>query len=242
MACQLRVTSFARKSRLADWHPLYVSAHAAPHVRASRFGLELPHLAKSTALTDNVHYPGRGLNAGDWVQVIDRKHHDNGMVGVIDEIGDKDDDYAVYVWSESDLDTHVFRREQLRVVPAAVQTPAAAPAPRHSKDRSRSTSLHAGSATRRVPPQKGSDHNVGKSEGCNHHRGAGGPRPHRFHILGVWYNSSDQKLQRCITAEGRQWETKVQTDAQAQMIHTAGGDPPMTLAILDCEDKLGIKH
>jgi hypothetical protein len=32
---------------------------------------------------------GRGLNAGDWVQVIDRKHHDNGMGGVIDEIGDK---------------------------------------------------------------------------------------------------------------------------------------------------------
>jgi len=44
--CQLRVTSFASKSRLLDWHPLYVSAHAAPHVRASRYGLELPHGSK----------------------------------------------------------------------------------------------------------------------------------------------------------------------------------------------------
>ena len=46
--CQLRVTSFASKSRLLNWHPLYVSAHAAPHVRASRYGLELPMAAKDT--------------------------------------------------------------------------------------------------------------------------------------------------------------------------------------------------
>jgi len=45
-----------------------------------------------------------------------------------------------------------------------------------------------------------------------------------------WYNSSDQKLQRCVKAEGQQWESKVQSDPQAQMIHAAGGDPPMTLA------------
>jgi hypothetical protein len=57
-----------------------------------------------------------------------------------------------------------------------------------------------------------------------------------------WYNSSDQNLQRCVKAEGQQWESKVQSDPQAQMIHAAGGDPPMTLAILDCEDKLGISH
>ena len=44
--CQFRVTSFASKSRLLSWHPLYVSAHAAPHVRASRYGLELPHGSK----------------------------------------------------------------------------------------------------------------------------------------------------------------------------------------------------
>lgn len=32
-------------------------------------------------------------------------------------------------------------------------------------------------------------------------------------ICGVfWYNSPDQKLQRCITAEGQEWENKVQTD------------------------------
>jgi hypothetical protein len=57
-----------------------------------------------------------------------------------------------------------------------------------------------------------------------------------------WYNSSDQKLQRYITAEGQQWEADVQTDPRAQMIHNAGGDPPMALAVLDCEDKLGITH
>jgi hypothetical protein len=56
-----------------------------------------------------------------------------------------------------------------------------------------------------------------------------------------WYNSPDQKLQRCITADRQEWEAKVQTDPQAQMIHNAGGDPPMTLALLDCDDKLGIK-
>jgi sensor domain CHASE-containing protein len=56
-----------------------------------------------------------------------------------------------------------------------------------------------------------------------------------------WYNSTDQKLQRCITAEGQEWEHQVQTDPQAQVIHNAGGDPPMALSILDCDDKLGIK-
>jgi hypothetical protein len=37
-----------------------------------------------------------------------------------------------------------------------------------------------------------------------------------------WYNSPDQKLQRCITAEGQQWETKVQTDPQAALGDGAG--------------------
>lgn len=124
-----------------------------------------------------------------------------------------------------------------------MQTPAAAPAPRHSKDRSRSTSLHAGSATRRVTPQKGST----ITTSVNLKVAIIIAVPVVLVLIGFiawvsWYNSSDQKLQRCITAEGRQWETKVQPDPQAQMIHTAGGDPPMTLAILDCEDKLGIKH
>ena len=41
--CQLRVTSFASKSRLVDRHPLYVPASAAPHVRASHYGLRLAH-------------------------------------------------------------------------------------------------------------------------------------------------------------------------------------------------------
>src|SRR6476646_2073259 len=35
--------TFARKSRLVDRHPLYVSASAAPHVRASHYGLRLAH-------------------------------------------------------------------------------------------------------------------------------------------------------------------------------------------------------
>ena len=41
--CQLRVTSFASKFRLVDRHPLYVPARAAPHVRASHYGLRLAH-------------------------------------------------------------------------------------------------------------------------------------------------------------------------------------------------------
>jgi hypothetical protein len=34
-----------------------------------------------------------------------------------------------------------------------------------------------------------------------------------------YYNSPEQNPQRCITAEGQQWDAKVQTDPQAQMIH-----------------------
>jgi hypothetical protein len=40
---QLRITSFASKCRLVDRHPLYVPASAAPHVRASHYGLRLAH-------------------------------------------------------------------------------------------------------------------------------------------------------------------------------------------------------
>jgi hypothetical protein len=60
---------------------------------------------------------GRGLNEGDWVQVIDRKDEYNGMVGVVTEIGGKDDGYAVYVWSEDHSDIYVFRRHQLKAAP-----------------------------------------------------------------------------------------------------------------------------
>jgi len=42
----LRVTSFASKSRLVDRHPLYVPASAAPHVRASHYGLRLAHCSE----------------------------------------------------------------------------------------------------------------------------------------------------------------------------------------------------
>ena len=44
--CQLRVTSFASKSRLVDRHPLYVLASAAPHVPASHYGLRLAHYSE----------------------------------------------------------------------------------------------------------------------------------------------------------------------------------------------------
>jgi hypothetical protein len=47
-SCQLRVTSFASKFRLVDRHPLYVPARAAPHVRASHYGLRLAHGATTT--------------------------------------------------------------------------------------------------------------------------------------------------------------------------------------------------
>ena len=45
-----------------------------------------------------------------------------------------------------------------------------------------------------------------------------------------WYNSPDQKLQRCETAEEKAYVTP-----------PGGVDPPMMLFILDCKDKLGIK-
>ena len=45
--CQLRVTSFASKSRLVDRHPLYVPASAAPNVFAPHYGLRL-HAANNT--------------------------------------------------------------------------------------------------------------------------------------------------------------------------------------------------
>lgn len=60
-------------------------------------------------------------------------------------------------------------------------------------------------------------------------------------MLGVLVQLSRPKLQRCITAEGQEWENKVQTDPPAQRIHDAGGDPPMALALLVCDDELGIK-
>jgi hypothetical protein len=43
--CHLRLTSGASKNRLVDWHPLYVSAPAAPHVCAAHYSLEfeVPH-------------------------------------------------------------------------------------------------------------------------------------------------------------------------------------------------------
>jgi hypothetical protein len=44
--CQLRVTSFASKCHLVDLHPLYVPTRAAPHVRASHYGLRFPHDSK----------------------------------------------------------------------------------------------------------------------------------------------------------------------------------------------------
>ena len=56
--CQLRVTSFASKCRLVDRHPLYVPACAAPHVRASHYGLRLAH--------DSKHYTHPPKITTDW--------------------------------------------------------------------------------------------------------------------------------------------------------------------------------
>ena len=57
--CQLRVTSFASKSRLVDRHPLYVPASAAPHVRASHYGLRLAHCSEQ-------YDHGPKITTADW--------------------------------------------------------------------------------------------------------------------------------------------------------------------------------
>src|SRR6476661_8625743 len=57
--CQLRVTSFAGKSRLVDRHPLYVPTSAAPHVRASHYGLRLAHCSEQ-------YDHGPKITTADW--------------------------------------------------------------------------------------------------------------------------------------------------------------------------------
>ena len=57
--CQLRVTSFASKSRLVDRHPLYVPASAAPHVRASHYGRRLAHCSEQ-------YDHGPAITTTDW--------------------------------------------------------------------------------------------------------------------------------------------------------------------------------
>ena len=63
--CQLRVTSFASKSRLVDRHPLYVPASAAPHVRASHYGVRLAHDSKQYAHLPKITTDWQTRSAGD---------------------------------------------------------------------------------------------------------------------------------------------------------------------------------
>ena len=63
--CQLRVTSFASKSRLVDRHPLYVSAGAAPHVRASHYGLRLAHYSEHYDHVPKITTDWQTRSAGD---------------------------------------------------------------------------------------------------------------------------------------------------------------------------------
>jgi hypothetical protein len=63
--CQLRVTSLASKSRLVDRHPLYVPASAAPHVRASHYGLRLAHWSQTIRPPTQDHH-SRLANAIGW--------------------------------------------------------------------------------------------------------------------------------------------------------------------------------
>ena len=53
---------------------------------------------------------------GDRVQVVEGDDKYKGMVGVIQVITDDDDDCYVYVRSDDDSNTHVFLRDELKVV------------------------------------------------------------------------------------------------------------------------------
>jgi hypothetical protein len=52
-----------------------------------------------------------------------------------------------------------------------------------------------------------------------------------------WYNSLDQRLKRCETAEEKRWYA----NPQSQYLHARGADPPMALFIEECDDLLGVK-
>lgn len=52
-----------------------------------------------------------------------------------------------------------------------------------------------------------------------------------------WYNSPEQKLQRCVDADRKDYYST----SKAQWLHNQGADPPLTLFIMDCDQKLGIQ-
>jgi hypothetical protein len=51
-----------------------------------------------------------------------------------------------------------------------------------------------------------------------------------------WYNSAEQKLQRCIKAESNAYYAS----SEGQELHRKGTDPPVGLFILEC-NQMGIK-
>jgi hypothetical protein len=52
----------------------------------------------------------------------------------------------------------------------------------------------------------------------------------------LWYNSSQQKLQRCVKAQSDHFIST----SEGQELHRRGSDPPESLFILEC-NQLGIK-
>jgi hypothetical protein len=51
-----------------------------------------------------------------------------------------------------------------------------------------------------------------------------------------WYNSSQQKLQRCIKAESDHFYST----SEGQELHRRGSDPPASLFVLECK-QIGVK-
>jgi hypothetical protein len=51
-----------------------------------------------------------------------------------------------------------------------------------------------------------------------------------------WYNSSEQKLQRCVKAQSDHFIST----SEGQELHRRGSDPPERLFVLEC-NQLGIK-
>jgi len=130
--CQLRVTSFASKSRLVDRHPLYVPASAAPHVRASHYGLRLAH--------DSEQYDrGPKITTTDWQtrsagdEEVTTSKPGGAMVGTTG--GDTEHWLAVVSLNDALFE---YYRNDLRIYRAALESGSPMSSGRRSREAARS--------------------------------------------------------------------------------------------------------
>jgi hypothetical protein len=92
------------------------------------------------------------VKVGNRVQVVERDDKYSGMVGTIQVIGDNDD-YNVLVALERDSDTDAFRRDEMKVAPAAVQMPSPE-AESHARPKLSSSSASHSSTPQTRPEQE----------------------------------------------------------------------------------------